>query len=86
MKKSVLQKFAKITEKHQARDSFLTKLQVQACNIIEKETRVQVFLMGFKNFFNDILFAEHLWEATSAVAALWVSEIVVQKCYMKELL
>ena len=60
MKKSVLQKFTKITEKHQVRVSFLTKLQAQACNIIEKETLVQVFLMGFENFFNDILFAEHL--------------------------
>ena len=42
-KKTVLKNFAKFTEKHQVRVSFLMKLQASACNIIQKETLAQVF-------------------------------------------
>ena len=63
--KVLLKDSSNLLEITSARDSFLIKLQAEACNFIKKDTLVQVFSCEFHEIFKNTFFVEHFWTATS---------------------
>ena len=55
----VLKNFAKITEEYLCQSLFLIRLQAEACNIIKKETLVQVFSWEFGKTFKNTIFLKN---------------------------
>ena len=55
VRKGALRNFAKFTEKH-----LCQSLRHEACNIIKKETRAQVFPCEFCEISKNLFFTEHL--------------------------
>ena len=60
------QKFCKVHRKTPVSESFLTKLQAQACNFIKKETLAQVFSYEVCKISKNTFFAEHIQATASA--------------------
>ena len=60
VKKGVLRKFAKFTEKHLCQGLFFNKV-VGACNFIKKEALTQVFSCEFCEISKNTFFTEHVW-------------------------
>ena len=58
--KVVLENSQNSQENTCTRVSFLIKLQVEACNLIEKETLAEVFSCEFCEIFKITFFTEHL--------------------------
>ena len=60
--------FLKILQNSQentcARVCFLTKLEAEACDFIEKETPALAFSCEFCKIFKHIIFTKHLWTTT----------------------
>ena len=77
--------FFKISQNSQentyARVYFLVKLQVDACNLIKKETLAQVFSCEFCEIFKNTYFTEHFWKTVSITGANAFLEIVAQNCF-----
>ena len=58
--KSYSEKFRKILRKTLAPESFLIKMHLEPCNILEKETLAQFFSCEFCKIFKNSFFTEHL--------------------------
>ena len=66
--KSVLQNFAKLTEKHLCQCLFFNKVAgLKTATLIKKETLAQVFSCEFSEIFKNVFFTEHLRTTASNV-------------------